>query len=93
MPFGLRTRYRINETKTVEVYRKPWSASLGIPFEGMLQYIVVENDNGIYTLIDEEEEDGFETFRGAEDYARAHVKGVHKLDKVVTTVKNWMQNE
>ena len=83
MPLGLRTKFKITDTKSVEVYRKSWS--IPIPSQDKLKYIVVLNDNGNYSLIDDESL-GFDTFGGAEQFARVYIKGEFDLESTRTTI-------
>lgn len=86
MPLGLRTKFKVTDTKFVEVYQKPWSSILNMSKVNRLNYIVVLNDNGTYTFIDNDGEyDGFDSFAGAEQFARAYIKSNFNLSSTRTT--------
>ncbi len=74
--YGLRRKIKIpNEESYYLIFQKPWTSSIGMDFEGRLNYVIVyTEDFENYEFIDEEgEDDGFETYQGAEQFLRAYV--------------------
>jgi hypothetical protein len=79
--FGLRRKFKIPDKEEYYlIFKKPWGNSMGISLEGKLNYILVYTaDFKSYTFLDYEgEDDGFDTYIGAEQFLRAYLVSNYK---------------